>query len=312
MGDSPSPPFPFDAELSAVYAGCATDEEAAPKLSLLLALRAWRLISIAHGDGAPLDKSHPFGDSHLHKIMASCEELSIADSTSLFVAAVSDFRNVCVEFTKMLRRNAGALPINFLADGTALDDGCAGLFDETWHQVAAHIAFSLLQIVDKVVPRGRFLIGEKARGPKGIVPGAEMVAALPEKARPHAVIITSEMRVKVYDAIKRSRLTVFNIEQLHARMTAECRRASSFQSLAESHRTSQSGAETADTRKKSGPLMPDSADVRDLCALLAKRHKSGKSLNQIAREFTHGNVQKANSLLRQSRRFRHLWDSSGK
>lgn len=63
-----------------------------------------------------------------------------------------------------------------------------------------------------------------------------------------------------------------------------------------------------DNGKKSGPLMPDNADVRDLCALLAKQAKTGKSLNQIAREFTQGNSRKAASLLRQARRFRHLWN----
>jgi hypothetical protein len=69
---------------------------------------------------------------------------------------------------------------------------------------------------------------------------------------------------------------------------------------------------TADSGKKTGPLQPDNADVRDLCRLLEKnRNSSKKSLNQVARDFTGesaGKDPKAQSLLRQARRFRHLWD----
>ena len=59
-----------------------------------------------------------------------------------------------------------------------------------------------------------------------------------------------------------------------------------------------------DSEKKS---MPDSADVRDLCRLLQKGVPTGKTQIEIAREFTGKNNNKAKSLLRQARRFRHLW-----
>lgn len=60
---------------------------------------------------------------------------------------------------------------------------------------------------------------------------------------------------------------------------------------------------------------PDNVDVRDLCKLLEESRNSKKSLITIAREFTNespGNDSKAKSLLRQARRYRHLWDTSGK
>ena len=312
--ESARPAPTLDSELAAVYTAAATDEDVGHRLCLLLALRAWRLISIAYGDNAPLDKTHPFGDSHLHDAMRRFQEASIAESTTLFVNAVSGLRNVCADVTKILGRHGGELPINALADGTALKEGCAGRFGETWHHVAVQIAFNLLAIVDAAIPRGKVLATDKMwrASSNTIVPIAEMLAELPEQVRPHFVVITSEMRAKVYDAIKRARLTVFNIEQLQARMNAECRRALSFEGLMKAKREGAAGPNAADNSKKSGPMLPDSPDVRDLCALLAKRHKTGKSLNKIAREFTHGNVPKANSLLRQARRFRHLWDSADK
>ena len=52
---------------------------------------------------------------------------------------------------------------------------------------------------------------------------------------------------------------------------------------------------------------PDTADVRDLCHLLKKGLPSGKSQIEIALEFTGKKKKKAESLLRQARRFRHLW-----
>jgi hypothetical protein len=67
----------------------------------------------------------------------------------------------------------------------------------------------------------------------------------------------------------------------------------------------------ADNVEKSRKIMPDNADVRDLCQLLEKHLKTGKSQRQIAREFTGerpGKDRKAQSLLRQARRFRHLWE----
>ncbi len=59
--------------------------------------------------------------------------------------------------------------------------------------------------------------------------------------------------------------------------------------------------------------MPDSADVRDLCHLLNKNAGNGIPLIQIAREFTKetpGDDGKAKSLLRQARRYSHLWRRS--
>jgi hypothetical protein len=60
-----------------------------------------------------------------------------------------------------------------------------------------------------------------------------------------------------------------------------------------------------DTGKKS---LPDSVDVSDLCRDLKKGLRKGKTQTQVAREFTSGNVQKADNLLRQARRYRHLWE----
>ena len=53
--------------------------------------------------------------------------------------------------------------------------------------------------------------------------------------------------------------------------------------------------------------LPDSPDVKDLCHRLQKEIPKGRSQVEIALEFTGQNKQKADSLLRQARRFRHLW-----
>lgn len=64
----------------------------------------------------------------------------------------------------------------------------------------------------------------------------------------------------------------------------------------------------ADTQTNFVPKMPDSPDVADLCRRLQKAAplKRGQAI-EIAREFTRGNNTKAENLLRQARRFRHLW-----
>jgi hypothetical protein len=66
-----------------------------------------------------------------------------------------------------------------------------------------------------------------------------------------------------------------------------------------------------DTKDKTDPKMPDNPDVRDLCHLLGKNQekisKGDTSEIGVAREFTSGNDKKAASLLRQARRFPHLW-----
>lgn len=65
---------------------------------------------------------------------------------------------------------------------------------------------------------------------------------------------------------------------------------------------------TADTKTdKQKQIQPDSADVRDLCHLLERELPAGRAQIDIAREFTNKNEKKAQSLLRQARRFRHLW-----
>jgi hypothetical protein len=69
----------------------------------------------------------------------------------------------------------------------------------------------------------------------------------------------------------------------------------------------------ADSGQNSAPRLPDTPDVRDLCRLLQKELPKGRSHLEIAREFT-GEMpdkdKKAKSLLRQARRYRHLWDDA--
>jgi hypothetical protein len=68
-----------------------------------------------------------------------------------------------------------------------------------------------------------------------------------------------------------------------------------------------------DTRKKGPPTLPDSPDVRDLCRLLQKHLPEGWKQIEIARKFTGempGDDRKAANLLRQARRFPHLWRSA--
>lgn len=65
-----------------------------------------------------------------------------------------------------------------------------------------------------------------------------------------------------------------------------------------------------DSDQNSAPRLPDTPDVRDLCRLLQKELAKGRTQNEIAREFTGempGDDKKAQSLLRQARRYRHLW-----
>ena len=65
----------------------------------------------------------------------------------------------------------------------------------------------------------------------------------------------------------------------------------------------------SDSKKQLSKRMPDNTDVLDLCKKLAER-KAGRSLMSVAREFTKepaDKCPKAGSLLRQARRFPHLW-----
>ena len=61
----------------------------------------------------------------------------------------------------------------------------------------------------------------------------------------------------------------------------------------------------ADTRENT---MPDSVNVLDLCRLLKKELPKGRTRIEIARQFTNGDETKAQNLLRQTRRYRHLWE----
>jgi hypothetical protein len=67
----------------------------------------------------------------------------------------------------------------------------------------------------------------------------------------------------------------------------------------------------SDSKKKSPPKLPQSVDVHELCRMLQEGLPKGQSMNEIARGFTHETNDKApksESLLRQCRRYRHLWD----
>ncbi|MGA2065807.1 MAG: hypothetical protein ABSG86_12600 [Thermoguttaceae bacterium] len=69
----------------------------------------------------------------------------------------------------------------------------------------------------------------------------------------------------------------------------------------------------SDSKKVLPPKMPEGTDVRDLVQRLQVELPKGKSQSQIAREFTGETADsdpKAQSLLRQARRYRHLWDAS--
>jgi hypothetical protein len=69
----------------------------------------------------------------------------------------------------------------------------------------------------------------------------------------------------------------------------------------------------ADTGKNSAPKLPASANVLGLCRLLQKELPNGRRHIDIAREFMREKPdadRKAQSLLRQARRYRHLWDNA--
>lgn len=87
----------------------------------------------------------------------------------------------------------------------------------------------------------------------------------------------------------------------------------------ESFRMTVVGLQFDDKAKNPHAKQPDNPDVRDLCHLLAKEqshiHSGKKSTISIAREFTHekpNKDRKARSLLRQARRYPHLWKSADK
>lgn len=79
----------------------------------------------------------------------------------------------------------------------------------------------------------------------------------------------------------------------------------------EANATTSSLGSTADNAQKPVKKMPDNPDVRDLCAELEKNAKkpSGKKRSemQVALDFARDNEKKAKNLLRQARRYPHLW-----
>jgi len=78
-----------------------------------------------------------------------------------------------------------------------------------------------------------------------------------------------------------------------------------FQIVRDSIRTPDS---EPDTEEEKATRLPDTPDVRDLCRLLQQRLPRGETQIAVAREFTQGDEKKAESLLRQARRFRSLWE----
>jgi hypothetical protein len=70
----------------------------------------------------------------------------------------------------------------------------------------------------------------------------------------------------------------------------------------------QADRETDNSKK----ILPDNPDVTDLCKLLSRDLPKRKSQIEIALEFTRDNREKAENLLRQARRFRHLWPQPDK
>lgn len=71
---------------------------------------------------------------------------------------------------------------------------------------------------------------------------------------------------------------------------------------------------TADTKTdtpKKNLSLPTSAEVHQLCVCLKRELKQvGVKQIDVALENTNGDRQKAKNLLRQARRYRHLWDAS--
>jgi hypothetical protein len=69
----------------------------------------------------------------------------------------------------------------------------------------------------------------------------------------------------------------------------------------------------ADSKTDNGKkTLPDNPDVADLCRQLEKKVCKGQRQIDVAREFTRNNEAKAQNLLREARRYRHLWPSGQK
>jgi len=68
------------------------------------------------------------------------------------------------------------------------------------------------------------------------------------------------------------------------------------------------GSGQADNKTDKGKkTLPDNGDVSELCRLLKKGISKGEKQIDIALQFTRDNRKKATNLLRQARRYRHLW-----
>jgi hypothetical protein len=65
-----------------------------------------------------------------------------------------------------------------------------------------------------------------------------------------------------------------------------------------------------DSGNKFPALLPESQEVRDLCQKLQRELPEGHKQSEIARDVAGGDDKKAQSLLRQARRFPHLWKNS--
>ena len=89
------------------------------------------------------------------------------------------------------------------------------------------------------------------------------------------------------------------------------RLASGIEKEHERLKTCHPSRQRADSKTDKGRKnLPESVDVLDLCRNLQKELPRLKSQGKIAREFTNGDVTKAENLLRQARRYRHLWEKS--
>ena len=124
-------------------------------------------------------------------------------------------------------------------------------------------------------------------------PRAQGEYAMPDKlptrkdAAPYAEAITAGFQKHIKD------FPLDDLNELTARLMQEYARAC---------------LRTADSKTDNGRnTLPDNPDVADLCRELKKGVANGIQQKAIALLFARNNEQKAASLLRQARRFRHLW-----
>jgi hypothetical protein len=70
---------------------------------------------------------------------------------------------------------------------------------------------------------------------------------------------------------------------------------------------SERAADTKTDTQKKLPALPESQEVNGLIRKINKEWKDGVTLTAIALDFTDGDERRAKSLLRQARRYKHLW-----